>query len=87
MSHLVAYPGVSVILGAFKLGMTMVAVVTVDSWGRRPLLLAGVSGMVLSLAVLGAGQADWTPDYMSTWGSVAGLLVFVGGYQVMEGGL
>ncbi len=77
----------SVLLGAFKLGMTMVAVATVDSWGRRPLLLAGVSGMVVSLAVLGAGQADWTPDYMATWGSVAGLLVFVGGYQVTGEGI
>ena len=30
---------VSLVLGAFKLAMTCVAVATVDSWGRRPLLL------------------------------------------------
>jgi hypothetical protein len=37
----------SVLLGTFKLFMTLLAVATVDKWGRRPLLLAGL---------LGAGQ-------------------------------
>lgn len=32
---------VSVLLGTFKLLMTLVAVATVDKWGRRPLLLTG----------------------------------------------
>lgn len=32
------------------------AVATVDSWGRRPLLLVGVSGIVLSLLALGTAQ-------------------------------
>ena len=33
-----------------------IAVATVDSWGRRPLLLYGVSGIVLSLLALGTAQ-------------------------------
>lgn len=32
------------------------AVATVDRWGRRPLLLYGVSGIVLSLLALGTVQ-------------------------------
>jgi hypothetical protein len=32
---------VSLLLGTFKLLMTLVAVATVDKWGRRPLLLTG----------------------------------------------
>ncbi len=36
-----------------------VAVATVDSWGRRPLLLYGVSGIVLSLLALGTAQVAW----------------------------
>jgi hypothetical protein len=36
-----AATGISVVLGFFKLIMTGVAVATVDSWGRRPLLLVG----------------------------------------------
>ena len=36
----------SVLLGTFKLFMTLLAVLTVDKWGRRPLLLAGWWGSV-----------------------------------------
>lgn len=32
------------------------AVATVDSWGRRPLLLWGVSGIVVALLLLGTAQ-------------------------------
>lgn len=41
--------GESVLLGGFKLVMTLVAVSTVDSWGRRPLLLYGVGECVILL--------------------------------------
>lgn len=54
-----AATGASLILGVFKLVMTAVAVATVDSWGRRPLLLWGVSGIVASLLALGAAQVGW----------------------------
>merc|ERR1712094_7373 len=43
---------VSVLLGVFKLLMTFVSVGVVESAGRRPLLLWGVSGMVASLVTL-----------------------------------
>lgn len=46
----------ALILGFFKLIMTALAVATVDSWGRRPLLLYGVSGIVFSLLLLGTAQ-------------------------------
>lgn len=79
--------GISVILGLFKLGMTGVAVATVDSWGRRPLLLLGVSGIVGSLFVLGiiqTGELSLDPS-IDTWANVAALLVYVGAYQVSFG--
>ncbi|CAI5958118.1 unnamed protein product [Closterium sp. NIES-64] len=51
---------VSVLLGLFKqLGMTGVAIATVDRWGRRPLLLAGVSGLVGTRAR--GCQGSWVP--------------------------
>ena len=79
--------GISVVLGVFKLGMTGVAVATVDSWGRRPLLLLGVSGIVGSLLVLGtvqSGSLELAPQ-VSAWSNVIALLLYVGAYQVSFG--
>eukprot|EP00475_Leptophrys_vorax_P022938 TRINITY_DN31201_c0_g1_i1.p1 TRINITY_DN31201_c0_g1~~TRINITY_DN31201_c0_g1_i1.p1 ORF type:complete len:372 (-),score=7.62 TRINITY_DN31201_c0_g1_i1:93-1115(-) len=73
---------VSVVLGLFKLGMTGVAVATVDKWGRRPLLLVGVSGLVASLVGLGTFY-QLGADIPSL--SVLALLAFVGCYQVSFG--
>lgn len=79
--------GISVILGLFKLGMTGVAIATVDSWGRRPLLLLGVSGIVASLLVLGTIQSGSLslPHSVDIWANVVALLVYVGAYQVSFG--
>lgn len=45
-------------IGVVNVGATFIAIGLVDRAGRRPLLLAGVSGMVLSLAVLGVAFRD-----------------------------
>ncbi|CAL5219592.1 g1455 [Coccomyxa viridis] len=76
--------GVSVILGVFKLVMTGVAVLTVESLGRRPLLLIGVSSMVVSLLALAGSQLALTGQ-LETWTSVIALLLYVGAYQVSFG--
>ncbi len=61
-----------------------VAVATVDSVGRRPLLLVGVSGIVASLLVLGSVGAGLLPvgqDALA-WTNLIALLAYVGCYQV-----
>ena len=68
---------VSVVLGVFKLLMTGIAVFTVDVYGRRPLLLTGVAGMVISLLILGTIHNPIS--------SVVALLLYVGCYQVSFG--
>lgn len=73
---------VSVLIGLFKLLMTGVAVFKVDDLGRKPLLIGGVSGIVLSLFLLSA--------YYKFLGglpfvAVAALLLYVGSYQVSFG--
>jgi len=68
---------VSVILGIFKLVMTGIAVFTVDVYGRRPLLLTGVTGMVISLFLLSSIHVPLL--------SVVALLLYVGCYQVSFG--
>lgn len=57
------------------------AVTKVDSVGRRPLLLYGVSGMTIALLGLGGSSLILTGS-VSTWSSVVALLLYVGAYQV-----
>lgn len=73
---------VSILLGLFKLIMTGTAVSIVDKLGRRPLLLGGVSGMAISLLLLGAYYTflDNAPAV-----AVIGLLLYVGCYQLSFG--
>jgi len=79
--------GISIVLGMFKLLTTGLAVVTVDSWGRRPLLLAGVSGIVFSLIVLGSVQAQVfpIPSEYGAWANLVALLFYTGAYQASFG--
>jgi sugar porter (SP) family MFS transporter len=44
-------------VGAANLIVTAIALILVDRVGRRPLLLVGIAGMVVSLVILGAGFA------------------------------
>uniref|UniRef100_A0A383VP60 Major facilitator superfamily (MFS) profile domain-containing protein n=1 Tax=Tetradesmus obliquus TaxID=3088 RepID=A0A383VP60_TETOB len=84
--------GVAVLLGSFKLLMTLVAVASVDKLGRRPLLLFGVSGMVAALLALTAAQggvdaanAAAAGGTGAAWLSAGALLVYVGCYQISFG--
>jgi len=45
--------GGQVTIGIVNVVFTFVAIFTVDKWGRRPLLFAGIGGAVLSLIVIG----------------------------------
>eukprot|EP00262_Sarcandra_glabra_P011265 TRINITY_DN2707_c0_g1_i3.p1 TRINITY_DN2707_c0_g1~~TRINITY_DN2707_c0_g1_i3.p1 ORF type:complete len:425 (-),score=54.85 TRINITY_DN2707_c0_g1_i3:350-1624(-) len=73
---------VSVIIGVFKLLMTGIAVLKVDNLGRRPLLIGGVSGIVVSLLLLAAYYKvlEGIPVV-----AVVALLLYVGSYQVSFG--
>ncbi|KAH1105725.1 hypothetical protein J1N35_009493 [Gossypium stocksii] len=73
---------VSILLGLLKLIMTGVAVVVVDRLGRRPLLLGGVSGMVISLFLLGSYYL-FLDDLPAI--AVVALLLYVGCYQLSFG--
>src|SRR5438270_9533279 len=43
----------NLIIGGINVGMTIIAIRLIDRWGRKPLLFAGIAGMVTSLLVLG----------------------------------
>ncbi|CAN7052159.1 unnamed protein product [Brassica oleracea var. botrytis] len=73
---------ISILLGLLKLVMTGVAVIVIDRLGRRPLLLGGVSGMMISLFLLGSYYI-----FYNTVPAVAvvALLLYVGCYQLSFG--
>ncbi|KAJ6836214.1 D-xylose-proton symporter-like 2 [Iris pallida] len=73
---------VSILLGILKLIMTGIAVLVVDRLGRRPLLLGGVSGIVVSLLLL---SSYYTLFKDSAFIAVIALLLYVGCYQLSFG--
>ena len=69
-------------VGAVNVLMTMVAIWLVDRSGRRPLLLVGIAGMILSLGVLGlAFQLPNLTDFLG-WIAVGSLVVYVGSFAL-----
>ncbi|KAH9626592.1 hypothetical protein KSS87_005443 [Heliosperma pusillum] len=73
---------VSVLIGVFKFLMTGIAVLKVDDLGRKPLLIAGISGIAVSLFLLAA--------YYKFLGglpivAVIALILYVSSYQVSFG--
>ncbi len=84
---------IAVVVGVFKLIMTGIAVWKVDSLGRRPLLLGGVSAITLSLMVLALASPDFAGSGVGVAAlsetqarfSVAAIFLYVGAYQVSFG--
>jgi len=82
----------AVIIGAAKLVATLVTVVTVDKFGRRPLLLIGIVMMLAALGLLASAFAVGSPDpadpsrlrLPAGWPPtvVFALVLYVCGYQV-----
>lgn len=68
-------------LGAVNLIFTLVAIFTVDRWGRKPLYLAGTIGMFLGLSSLGF------TIYTQQLGivSLISILVFIGSFAMSMG--
>ena len=59
-----------------------VAVLTVDKFGRRPLLLIGVGGMFASSLLIGIACQVAYSSAAATYITIIMLFVFVGSYQV-----
>jgi SP family galactose:H+ symporter-like MFS transporter len=72
-------------LGFIFVVLTLVEMRLVDRMGRRPLLLLGLGGMVLSLGVL--GLAFLVPQQIGAlgWITVASLMLLAGSYTIGPG--
>ncbi len=68
-------------VGIINVLMTVVALLLLDRVGRRPLLLIGMAGMVVSLAIL--GTAFLFPDLPGLrWLAAGSLMLYVGSFAV-----
>jgi sugar porter (SP) family MFS transporter len=69
----------NLVIGVLNVGMTIVAIRIIDRVGRKPMLLAGLVGMVLSLAVLGiSSEVLAKPDSASDPAAVITLICLAG---------
>ena len=68
-------------LGAVNLLFTFVAIYKIDSWGRKPLFIAGAVGMCVGLSILGLSI------YVQQMGiiSLLAVLLFVGSFAMSMG--
>jgi SP family xylose:H+ symportor-like MFS transporter len=64
-----------------NLVFTFVAIYKVDSWGRKPLLILGTSGMLLGLSALALSVYTQQAGLVS----LMGVLLFVGAYAMSMG--
>jgi SP family galactose:H+ symporter-like MFS transporter len=69
-------------VGAVNMIMTILAMYLLDRVGRKPLLMVGLTGMILSLVVLGA--VFMAPDFVSmhSWIVISGLMLFVASFAI-----
>jgi SP family galactose:H+ symporter-like MFS transporter len=69
-------------VGVVNLAMTVVAMLLLDRVGRRPLLLVGLAGMVLSLGVLGLAFAVPNLKANLGWIAVGSLMAYVASFAI-----
>ena len=70
-------------VGIVNVGMTIVAMFLVDRAGRRPLLLVGIAGMIITLGMLGLSFRY--PSGQLAWISVICLMGYVGSFAMSLG--
>lgn len=69
-------------VGAVNVVMTLAALLLVDRVGRRPLLLAGLAGMVLGLGALGLAFRLSQLSASLGWIAAGSLMLYVGAFAV-----
>ena len=69
-------------VGIVNVALTIVALRVIDRAGRRPLLLYGLVGMILSLALLGFAFLSSTLSSMVAWIAVISLALYVACFAI-----
>ena len=74
-------------IGIVNVVMTVVAILIVDRVGRKPLLIVGLVGMVISLLVIGGAFLVPGLSGIISWVTLAGLMLYVASFAVSFGPL
>ena len=74
-------------IGVVNVLMTVVAILVIDRVGRKPLLLVGLAGMVVSLGILGAAFLLPALSGAASWITLLGLMLYVAAFAVSFGPL
>jgi sugar porter (SP) family MFS transporter len=72
-------------VGIVNVGMTILAMFLVDRAGRRPLLLVGIAGMIVTLGVLGLSFRVSNPSGQLAWIAVICLMGYVASFAISLG--
>jgi sugar porter (SP) family MFS transporter len=74
-------------IGVVNVLMTVVAILVIDRVGRKPLLFAGLAGMVVSLGIIGGAFLFPGLSGIISWVTLAGLMLYVASFAVSFGPL
>jgi sugar porter (SP) family MFS transporter len=72
-------------IGVVNVLMTIVAMWLIDRVGRRPLLLVGIAGMVVTLGLLGFAFQMSTQSGAIVWVAVISMMVYVASFAISLG--
>jgi sugar porter (SP) family MFS transporter len=72
-------------VGVINVGMTVVAIWLLDRAGRRPLLMVGVAGMVVSLLALGGAFVGGGGSTVASVVAILSLMTFVASFAISLG--
>jgi sugar porter (SP) family MFS transporter len=72
-------------VGLVNVLLTIVSLRLLDRIGRRPLLLAGVAGMIVSLSILGAVFLLDSHSAAMGWLAVGSVMIYVGSFAISLG--
>jgi sugar porter (SP) family MFS transporter len=72
-------------VGLVNVLLTIVSLRLLDRIGRRPLLLAGVAGMIVSLSMLGAVFVLDSHSTAMAWLAVGSVMLYVGAFAISLG--
>ncbi len=73
--------GQQILLAGVNVLFTILAMATVDSWGRKPLIMIGAGGMMLGFLLLGGTLLTGNVGLLS----LIGILVFIGSFAMSMG--